>query len=264
MRKKRHAQANVTQSFGHRGDKQEVCSLQRLPFHYECVRGAKLFCHVCQRRTLVQRSDQQFSKNVLPTCVIAFVCLHAASIVLGKSHPNAASYPFLILAPTLSCAGSPDRGISTTGRARTGWLLFASALLLWMAGISLSCWEDVADHVPEAAAWFSDFSYFLYGAPLLVILSLPSASERVPLFLWLDAIQGALTVCRSECGRARGFHPRRIYDPCWTGNFRRDRSLKQMLTRKSFTCQGYSERNTAANSIGERRKDWIVPMTLPN
>ena len=132
MRKKRHAQANVTQSFGHRGDKQEVCSLQGLPFHYECVRGAKLFCHVCQRRTLVQRSDQQFSKNVPLTCVIAFVCLHAGSIVLGKSHPNAASYPFLILAPTLSCAGNLYRGITTTGRARTGWLLFASALLLWM------------------------------------------------------------------------------------------------------------------------------------
>jgi len=143
----------------------------------------------------VERSDHQFSKNVLTDLRDCLRLSTRRKYPTGKSHPNVASYPFLILAPALSCAGTLYRGIIATGRARTGWLLFASALFLWTAGISLSCWEDVADHVPEAAAWFSDFSYFLYGAPLLLILSLPSASERVPLFLWLDAIQGALTAC---------------------------------------------------------------------
>lgn len=143
----------------------------------------------------MERSEEQFSKTVLLICVFAFVYLHAVSILLGKSHPNAASYPFLILAPALSCAATLYRAITTTGRARTGWLLFAIALFLWTAGISLSCWEDVAEHVPEAVAWFSDFSYFLYGAPLLLILSLPAVAERLTLFLWLDAIQSALTAC---------------------------------------------------------------------
>lgn len=143
----------------------------------------------------MERTGEQFSKTVLLTCVITFVSLETVSILLGKSHPNAASYPFLILAPALSCAASLYRATTTTGRARTGWLLFGIALFLWTAGISLSCWEDVTEHVPEAVAWFSDFCYFLYGVPLLLILSLPAVAERVTLFLWLDAIQSTFTAC---------------------------------------------------------------------
>lgn len=143
----------------------------------------------------MDQSDRRFSKTLIATCAITFICLDAVSILVGKSHPNAASYPFLILAPVLSCMAALYRAIGATGRARTGWLLFAAALFLWATGMSLSCWEDMAEHGPEAVAWFSDFSYFLYGVPLLLILSLPAASERVASFMLLDAIQVALTAC---------------------------------------------------------------------
>ena len=143
----------------------------------------------------MERSEERFSKTFLLICVIAFVSLHAVSILLGKSHPNAATYPFLILAPVLACVALLYCAVTATDRARIGWGLFALALFLWTAGIALACWGDTAEHVPVSVAWFSDFCYFLYGVPLLLILSLPTVAERVTLFLWLDAIQGALTVC---------------------------------------------------------------------
>ena len=148
-----------------------------------------------RRETLVERLAEQRSKTLLLMYGVTFVCLNAVSILLGKSHPNAASYPFLILAPALSCAACLYCAVTASSHARTGWLLFAIALFLWTAGISLSCWEDAAEHVPQAVAWFSDFSYFLYGVPLLLILSLPATAERVILFLWLDAIQVTFTAC---------------------------------------------------------------------
>jgi len=141
----------------------------------------------------LQYPPRRISRSFLFGYLGVFICLHILSILVGKSHPDAASYPFLILAPAFSSAASVYRAKTSIGRARTGWALLATALLLWTLGMSLSAWEDMAEHVPGAIAWFSDFSYFLYGAPLLLILSLPVASERLPIFFWLDTIQAALT-----------------------------------------------------------------------
>jgi imidazolonepropionase-like amidohydrolase len=45
-------------------------------------------------------------------------------------------------------------------------------------------------------------------------------------------------VRRSGCGRATGFHSRRIYDPCGTGNLRRDGSLKIDTRLKGSSISG--------------------------
>jgi diguanylate cyclase (GGDEF)-like protein len=143
----------------------------------------------------VERSEERFSKTNLLIGVIAFFCLHAISILVGKSYPNAATYPFLILAPAVSFAAALYRAVTATDRDRIGWLLFALALLIWTSGSVLDYWGEAAVHVPETVAWLSDFSYFLYGVPLLLILSLPAVAERVTLFLCLDAIQCVFTAC---------------------------------------------------------------------
>ena len=68
-------------------------------------------------------------------------------------------------------------------------------VLLWAVAMSLAAWEDLSAHVPLSVAYFSDFIYFLYCVPILLVISWPTESERIPLFLWLDGLQAAITAC---------------------------------------------------------------------
>jgi Domain of unknown function (DUF4158) len=68
--------------------------------------------------------------------------------------------------------------------------------------------------------------------------------------------------CRSGFGRVAGFQPRRIYDPCRTGNLRRDGSLKTD-THEVPRSLHYGLRSFG---IGQYRSlaAWLMPMALQN
>jgi diguanylate cyclase (GGDEF)-like protein len=126
---------------------------------------------------------------------VSFVSLHVIGLLVFSS-PTAstfASYPFLLLAPALACASCCWRAATEARESRSSWILLSAGMGLWTCGIALSAWEDIFQHIPESAAWFSDFSFFLYGVPVLLAISSVSAKQRVPFFIWMDAAQALLT-----------------------------------------------------------------------
>jgi diguanylate cyclase (GGDEF)-like protein len=130
--------------------------------------------------------------NVIPPA-LAFLCVHALAMVIFKSDATTATYPFLILAPTLSLLACCWRARITSSSVRLPWILLSVGLLLWTTGILLSAWEELFQHVSSAAAFFSDFFLFLYGVPVLLAISSPTQEQRIQLFVWLDGIQAVLT-----------------------------------------------------------------------
>ena len=124
---------------------------------------------------------------------LGFICLHAISLRAFPSHATVATYPFIILAPFLALLASCWRVRRTNSHARLPWVLFNVGLLLWVAGMLLSAWEELFQHISAAVAFFSDFFFFLYGVPVLLAISSPAEEQRIPLFVWLDGIQVILT-----------------------------------------------------------------------
>ncbi|WP_102120658.1 GGDEF domain-containing protein [Janthinobacterium sp. ROICE36] len=83
------------------------------------------------------------------------------------------SYAFSIVSPLLALAACCRCAyVSAAGAARTGWTLFAVAMLFWSTGMLLSSWQDLSGQVASDATYFSDFAYFMYGAPLLLTMFL--------------------------------------------------------------------------------------------
>lgn len=122
-----------------------------------------------------------------------FPCLHGICLLFFTAHATSVTYLFLILAASVALTGCCWRTWQSTPRARMSWSLFSVGLFLWTLGMSLSAWEDLLQHTPFSIAFASDFVYFLYGVPVLLAISSPADTERLPLFIWMDGVQGVLT-----------------------------------------------------------------------
>jgi diguanylate cyclase (GGDEF)-like protein len=122
-----------------------------------------------------------------------FPCLHAVCLRFFQAHATGVTYLFLILAASVALAGCCWRTWQSTSQARMSWGLFSVGLFLWTLGMSLSAWEELLQHTPFSIAFASDFVYFLYGAPILLAISSSADTERLPLFIWMDGVQGVLT-----------------------------------------------------------------------
>ncbi|MGF6721921.1 diguanylate cyclase (GGDEF)-like protein [Paraburkholderia sp. GAS41] len=133
--------------------------------------------------------------NSLVLLAVLFVALHVISLLVFKSGAASAvaSYPFLLLAPTLAFASCCWRAGADEREWRSAWILLGAGMCLWTCGIVLSAWEDIFQHIPVSAAWFSDFSFFLYGVPVLLAISSVSAKQRILFFVWMDAAQALMT-----------------------------------------------------------------------
>lgn len=119
-----------------------------------------------------------------------YVLAQLALTAFAGQHAQAMGYLFNLLAPLLALAACCRCArLSAPGIVRTGWGLFAAAMLFWSVGMALSAWQDLSGQVASDATYFSDFAYFMYGAPLLLAIS--SVSEQHPSrsLQWLDAVQ---------------------------------------------------------------------------
>lgn len=124
------------------------------------------------------------------------LCGQAVSIFLTNrlSTPDStaaflSAYFFLFMPPfsaTVVCfvlarkPGSP---------ARANWGLVAAGLALWCVGVVLSAWADASGHATDTVASVEDLTYFLYGVPILMAISLPAANQRLRLFAAIDGLQ---------------------------------------------------------------------------
>ncbi|MCX7295246.1 diguanylate cyclase [Janthinobacterium sp.] len=119
-----------------------------------------------------------------------YVLAQLALTAWAGEHGPAVSYLFGVTTPLLALAACCRNAcLSAPGVVRTGWGLFAAAMLSWSVGMALSAWQDLSGHVASDTTYFSDFAYFMYGAPLLLAIS--SVSDRHPsrTLQWLDAVQ---------------------------------------------------------------------------
>ncbi|MEW6346578.1 MAG: diguanylate cyclase [Pseudomonadota bacterium] len=124
---------------------------------------------------------------------ISFASLHAICLLVFRAQATLITYPFMLLAPALAFAACCWRVGAEEPESRSPWILLAAGIFLWTCGISLSAWEDLLQHLPQSAAWFSDFSFFLYGVPVLLAISSVSANQNIPFFVWMDTAQALLT-----------------------------------------------------------------------
>ncbi len=96
----------------------------------------------------------------------------------------------------LACAAAPLLAVAAcVWHARTGprymlaaWNLLTTALILWCAGMLLSAWEDLTQQVAPTVSFFSDFAYFMYGAPILLLICSQTHDRRPTIYLVLDGI----------------------------------------------------------------------------
>jgi diguanylate cyclase (GGDEF)-like protein len=130
-------------------------------------------------------------KNLL-LLALGFVVLHALSILVFPAHTTAATYPFAILAPSLALFAVCWSIKVSSPHTLIPRILLAAGLCLWTTGILLSAWEELFQNISASVAFYSDFAFFLYGVPVLLAISFPRQEHRIPLFIWLDAIQALL------------------------------------------------------------------------
>ena len=128
------------------------------------------------------------------TCSIAlaacYVLAQLALMAWAGTRAPYVSYAFSIVSPLLALAACCRCAyVSAAGAARTGWALFAVAMLFWSTGMTLSAWQDLSGQVASDATYFSDFAYFMYGAPLLLAISSVTHNHPSRTLQWLDAVQ---------------------------------------------------------------------------
>jgi diguanylate cyclase (GGDEF)-like protein len=125
-------------------------------------------------------------------CAGLFLLFHFLGLRIFHSQIGS-TYPFLILSPLFALYVCCARVRSDGWRGRTLWLLLSAGLFLWSCGITLSAWEEMSAHIPFAIAWFSDFVFFMYGAPVLLAISSAKEDQQNLLFFWMDGVQAILT-----------------------------------------------------------------------
>jgi diguanylate cyclase (GGDEF)-like protein len=124
---------------------------------------------------------------------VAYLGVQALCILVFPAHAMGVSYPFIILAPWLTLAVCWTGARAHAERTRLLWTLVCAALALWGIGILFAAWEDLAQHTTMTVAGFSDFLFFVYGMPVMLAIASPTEGERIPLFVWLDALQALMT-----------------------------------------------------------------------
>lgn len=128
------------------------------------------------------------------TCSIALGACYALA-QLALTAWAGAHAPWVSYRSTLSRPAGAGRLLSLrlrqrgAGAARTGWALLAVAMLFWSTGMILSAWQDLSGQVASDATYFSDFAYFMYGAPLLLAMSSVTHEHPSRTLQWLDAVQ---------------------------------------------------------------------------
>lgn len=121
-------------------------------------------------------------------------CAHALAIRVFPAHAAMLSDWGLAGLPLCVLVASGVRFRAISSSARYLWFLLMAAMALWALGALLSNWEVLVANFPGTIASNSDFAYFLYGAPILLAISYPTAEQKGRLFHWLDSVQILVTV----------------------------------------------------------------------
>ena len=119
----------------------------------------------------------------------AFLLLHGICSTVLTEGRLAASYLFWIIAPLFAFAACVRVARICPPQTAAAWRLFAVALALWVAGMLLSAWLEFPDrHQAPRVSYISNFAYFMYGAPILLVISSQVHDRRHWIYTALDGI----------------------------------------------------------------------------
>jgi len=124
----------------------------------------------------------------LVACAAVFLLLHGICNIALDGSRQAVSYLFTSVAPLLAVIACLRAARAGARQGSTAWSLLAAALALWLLGMLLSSWEDLTQQVAPSVSFFSDFAYFMYGAPILLAISSQTHDRRSRIYLFLDGV----------------------------------------------------------------------------
>lgn len=139
------------------------------------------------------------AKNRYMPAVSVFVCLGLVCVhgLLCGIYPAQASYIsyFFFVALSLGsaflCLG---RAMNCPPGLRRNWVMVAVALLVWTFATLLAARAQFVQHVSPTAVSIDDLLYLIFFVPLLLAIASPEDRQTIPIFFWLDAIQGLALV----------------------------------------------------------------------
>lgn len=118
-----------------------------------------------------------------------YLLIHAVVIAWWSSRTHMPSYLFMIGAPWLAFLACAWRAARSPKETRSRVILLSIAIAFWGIGMTLAVWSELSG-APDSLADYNDIFYFVYGVPLLLVISHPvHEDQRDPARIWLDGIQ---------------------------------------------------------------------------
>ena len=130
----------------------------------------------------------------LVLAVLGLLALHAIALAVLRHSAMQVSYIFLMIYPASAAIACFWRSQQYSGIARAKWLLITVGISFWSAGAALAAQEEVLQHIHQSVALLGDFTYFIYGVPILVALSVTAHDQSFRPILLLDITQALLAV----------------------------------------------------------------------
>jgi diguanylate cyclase (GGDEF)-like protein len=127
-------------------------------------------------------------RYVLPA-VAAYLCLYGFVIRYTRAaHPDI-DYALQLAAPWFAFACCVRSAALSPAPIRRAWIYAAIAIFLWAFGLSTDVFDELGPQDNVTIAHLSDFVFFMYGAPMLLVFSQGAEQRQLRLFDWLDSIQ---------------------------------------------------------------------------
>ena len=136
-----------------------------------------------------------FKRKFLVALAAVYMVVHGAGILFFAPAGLKFSYPFLVATPLLAAVACLWQAWVSGPRMRLAWSTLASGFGLWSAGMFVSALQYWAQREIPTLASLSDFLFFAYCIPMLLVIISPMETQRSPMFVWLDAAQAVCAGC---------------------------------------------------------------------
>jgi diguanylate cyclase (GGDEF)-like protein len=117
-----------------------------------------------------------------------FAVLHVLGIWTRPSNAMAISYAFLLTAPLVAMMGCFRIGRRTSASISWEWMALCLSLLLWEIGLAMAARDDLWHENASVVTAVEGFVYFLFGAPLLLVICGSPNERRRPVIITIDGI----------------------------------------------------------------------------
>jgi diguanylate cyclase (GGDEF)-like protein len=135
-------------------------------------------------------SVYRVKNSVRKTIALAglFLVLHVLGIWAFPSNAMAISYSFLLTAPLVATVGCFRIGRRAGASVSWEWMALCLGLLLWELGLAMAARDDLWHENTSMVTAVEGFVYFLFGAPLLLVICASPSERRSPATIAIDGL----------------------------------------------------------------------------